>query len=191
MKCPLRSGVADHGPDSVGRAESIENAATNVRISIILPIMNYSNVPVQDSRSRRFGCMPAFKWAFILAAVVLTAPLATADGDPFDNNHTRADTPGTSSTDSPEITALKKKVADLQKQLGALMAQLRTLRDQEPQDPGPNASEDARKKYKIAHASWQQQVDKVQHQIEAVNQLLALAQHQLQGLQAKAGQGGH
>ena len=153
--------------------------------------MNYPNVPVQDSRSRRFGCMPAFKWAFILAAVVLTAPLATADGNPFDNNHTRADTPGTSSTDSPEIAALKKKVADLQRQLGALMAQMRTLKDQEPQDPGSKGTEDARKKYQIAHASWQQQVDKLQYQVAAVNQLLAQAQHQLQALQIKTGQGGH
>jgi uncharacterized coiled-coil protein SlyX len=134
--------------------------------------------------------LSAFPLTVTLAVVVLTAPFATAV-NPIDNIHPHGSAPGTSSTDSPEIAAAKKKVADLQKQLSSLLVQMRTLKDQEPQDPGPNASEDARKKYKIAHSSWQQRVDKVQHQIDAVNQQLALAQHQLEAPQAKAGQGGH
>jgi hypothetical protein len=48
---------------------------------------------------------------------------------------------------------------------------------------------DAKKRYKIAHSSWQQQVDKVGQQIVLLSQQLAQAQHQLQALQAKAGQG--
>jgi uncharacterized coiled-coil protein SlyX len=151
--------------------------------------MNYSNVSVHHPRSRRVGCLPAFRMTVILVAVVLTAPFATADVNPIDNIHPTGGAPGPSSTDSPEIAALKKKVADLQRQLASLTAQVRALRDQEPQDPGPNASVDAKKRYKIAHSSWQQQVDKVGQQIVLLSQQLAQAQHQLQALQAKAGQG--
>jgi hypothetical protein len=77
--------------------------------------MNYSNVSVHHPRSRRVGCLPAFRATVLLAAVVLTAPLATADVNPIDNIHPHGGAPGPSSTDSPEITAAKKKVADLQK----------------------------------------------------------------------------
>jgi uncharacterized protein YceH (UPF0502 family) len=153
--------------------------------------MKHPNVPIHESRFRRVGCLPALRLTVILAAAVLTAPLAVADSSPLANNHTRSATPGTSSTDSPEIAALKQRVADLQRQLGALMAQIRALKDQEPQDPGSKGTEDARKKYQIAHASWQKQVDNVQQQIVFLSQLLAQAQHQLQALQLKAGQSGH
>lgn len=147
--------------------------------------MNYPSVSVHKFRSRRFGCLPAFRLTVVLTAVVLTAPFATA----LTSEPARAGTPG--SNDSPEITAAKKKVADLQTRLHTLLDQMAKLKAQEPQDPGPNVSEDARKKYKTAHASWQQQVDKVQHQIDVLNQQLTIAQKELQAAQAKAGQGGH
>lgn len=171
--------------DSVECVYSIENPAAFVSISFILRHMKYPNVPVREPRVRRAGSLPAFRLTAILAAVILAAPFATA----LTSEPARAATPG--SNDSPEITAAKKKVADLQTRLHTLLDQMAKLKAQEPQDPGPNGTEDARKKYKTAHASWQQQVDKVQHQIDVVNQQLAVAQHELQGLQAKAGQGGH
>jgi hypothetical protein len=152
--------------------------------------MNYSNVPVHKSRFRQAGRLSAFRMTVILAAVVLAAPFATAV-NPIDNIHPTGDTPPPSSIDSSEIAAMKQRVADLKRQLSALMAQMRTLKDQEPQDPVSRGNEEARKKYQSAHAAWQRQVDKVQQQIVSVNQLLAQAQHQLQALQLKAGQSGH
>jgi peptidoglycan hydrolase CwlO-like protein len=152
--------------------------------------MNHPNVPVHESRSRRAGFLPAFRLTVILAAVVLTAPFARADVSPLFNNQPRSDTPGTSSTDSPEIAAAQKKVADLQKQLHSLQDQLTNLNAQEPQDLGKNASADDQKRYRLAHGSWQQQVDKLQHQIHSVKAQLAVAEEKLRVLKAQAARSG-
>lgn len=152
--------------------------------------MKYPNVPVYESRFRHVGRLSAFRLTVILAAVVLTAPFAVADSNPLNNNHTRADTPGTSSTDSPEVAAAKRKVADLQIKLLMFQDHLADLQTQEPKDPGPNASAGDRKKYKTAHSAWQQNVDKIQHQIDYVKQQLAIAQKELQAAEAAA-RGGH
>lgn len=151
--------------------------------------MNYPNVLVHDSRPRRVGCPPAFRLTIILAAVVLTAPFAAAVNPVLNTEPPRADTPG--GTVSPEIAAAQKKVNDLSARLHSLQVQSADLKAKEPQDPGKNASENDRKKYNQAHYIWQQQVDKVQHQIDSVKTQLAVAQKELQALKAKAAQSGH
>ena len=141
--------------------------------------MNHPNFPVHESRSRRFGCLPAFRLTVILAAVILTAPFATAV------------TSEPARSDGGALVAAQKNIADLQKQLRSLQDQLANLNSREPKNPGPNASANDEKSYKLAHDKWQQQVDKLKGMIDALNAQLIVAEAKLKEQQLQAGQGGH
>jgi hypothetical protein len=145
--------------------------------------MHHPNVPVSESRPRRTRFLPAFQLTVVLAAVVLTAPFAAA----LTSEPARASPSGIAG----EIIAAQMKVNDLQKQLHTYLAQLASLKAQEPRDPGPNASADDKKKYTIAHAAWQQRVDAGQHLIDATNAQLVAAEADLKRLKAQAAEGGH
>jgi peptidoglycan hydrolase CwlO-like protein len=141
--------------------------------------MNYPNVHVIESRSRRAGFLPALQLTVVLAAVVLTVPFATAlTSEP-------------ARSDGGAVVAAQKNVIDLQKQLRSLQDQLRNLNSREPKNPGANASANDEKSYKLAHDKWQQQVDKLMGMIDALNAQIIVAEGKLKGLQEQAGQGGH
>ncbi len=131
---------------------------------------------ISESGCCRFGLL---RFLAVCAAAAFFANGAAAE--PLDQPHVHADSPGGTAV-SPEIAA-QKKVNDLEIQLHNLQVQMANLQSTEPQDPGPNATEAQRKKYKQDHARWQSQVDKVQHQIDAVTTQLALARKDLQALQ--------
>jgi len=138
-----------------------------------------SNVSIRLSRAHRFGCLAAFRLIFILATVVLTAPFATAlTSEP-------------ARSDGGALVAAQKNITDLQKQLRALQAQLANLHSREPKNPGPNASASDEKSYKLAHDKWQQQVDKLNGMIDALNAQLVVAEGKLKQLQEQTGQRGH
>ncbi len=121
---------------------------------------------------------------------IAAAPLAVRATNAPTAPHTHSDTPGGGAV-PPEVVAAQQKVNDLAKQLHALQTQMDNLKATEPQDPGPNATEAQRKKYKQDHARWQAQFDKVQHQIDVVSQKLAEAQKDLEAAKRKAAAGGH
>jgi hypothetical protein len=142
--------------------------------------MNHPNVSVLESRSGRAGSLRVIRSTAILAAVVLTASLATADVNPINNIHPTGGAPGTGNADSPEVAAARKKVGDLKARLHGLYIQLGTLKTHEP----------AQTEVK-AHGSWQQQVDKLQHQIDVLEKQLAVAEKELEAAKAKAAHAGH
>lgn len=128
---------------------------------------------------RRAGCLGLLAGAaFLLAAAGAASAATPAPTGP----HTRADSPAQSQSESPEVAAARRKVADLARQLHALQVQLGDLKATEPQDPGPNATEAQRKKYKQDHAKWQAQVDKLTHQIDSLQKQLAIAEKNLEAL---------
>ena len=139
--------------------------------------MKYSSVSVLESQSRRVNCRRAFQLAVVLAAVVLIAPQATATSGPPGSEAPHGSTPG--DTVSPEVAAAQKRVADLQTKLRSLQEQLAKLQAHEPPRADP------------AHASWQQQVDKAQYQVNVAKQELAAAEANLKKLKAVAAQSGH
>lgn len=141
--------------------------------------MNYPTVPVRASWSCRVGSLSAFRATVILAAVVLTAPFTTAlTSEP-------------ARSDGGALVAAQKHITDLQKQIRTLQDQLANLNSREPKNPGPNASANDEKSYKLAHDKWQQQVDGLKGMIAALNAQLVAAEGKLKEQQLQAGQGGH
>jgi peptidoglycan hydrolase CwlO-like protein len=127
---------------------------------------------VSESGHRRSGVFRFLSVCTVGATVAFLANGAVAE--PVTPPHARAD--------SPEIAA-RRKVAELEKQLRDLQAKLGALQAQEPPAPGANATEAQEKEYKQDHLRWQASVDKLQHQIDSVNQQLALARKDLAALQ--------
>jgi peptidoglycan hydrolase CwlO-like protein len=141
--------------------------------------MIHPNVPVHESRSRHVGRLSVFRMTVILAAVVLTAPFATAlTSEP-------------ARSDGGALVAAQKHITDLQKQLRTLQDQLANLNTREPKSPGPNASANDEKSYKLAHDKWQQQVDTLKGMIAALNAQLVAAEGKLKEQQLQAAQGRH
>ena len=89
------------------------------------------------------------------------------------------------------MVAAQKHITDLQKQIRTLQDQLANLNSREPKNPGPNASANDEKSYKLAHDKWQQQVDGLKGMIAALNAQLVAAEGKLKEQQLQAGQGGH
>ena len=144
--------------------------------------MKHPAASAPEARRRRAGFL---RTTILLAAVVSTVTVtsrgATAAPNAPGGEPPRANQPGSSSA---EIAAAQQRVAALEKQLHDLQVQMDKLQATKPADPGPNASEDARKKYKIAYADWTARVDKLQHQIDNVKQQLAVAKKKLELLKA-------
>jgi hypothetical protein len=150
-------------------------------------------MPPTNPLPRQSGtCRPVFALVCWLVngvlVAALTAPVAQAatsqNTAPLVPSSSRAATPGGSST-SPEIAAAEKQVATLKAKLHSLQVQKSDLKAQEPRDPGKNASESARKKYKQDHATWQTKVDKVQHQIDSVQTQINAAEKKLRALKGE------
>jgi hypothetical protein len=85
---------------------------------------------------------------------------------------------------SAQIAALQKEINDLTARLQAMKVELKNLLATEPRKPGQDATDEQKKKYQIAHAQWQQNVDKVQHGIDNLSARLDQAKHKLEVLQA-------
>lgn len=83
-----------------------------------------------------------------------------------------------------QIAALKDQIAKLTAKLQELETQRKNLMAQEPRAPGPNATEEEKKKYNKAHTQWQQSIDKVNGSIATVTAQLDAAKKKLAVLQA-------
>jgi chromosome segregation ATPase len=83
-----------------------------------------------------------------------------------------------------QIAAQRQVIATLTEKLQALRTQLKELMAQEPRNPGPNATDEQKKKYNSAHAQWQQSVDKVNGSITNVMAQLDAAKKKLAVLEA-------
>ncbi len=142
--------------------------------------MKSSLKSVSESGRCRSGIFRFLAVCTVGAAVAFLADGAIAE--PLTPPHVHADSPGGTAV-SPEVAAAQRKVAELEKQLRDLQAKLAALQAQEPPAPGANATEAQEKKYKQDHFRWQISVDKLQHQIDSVNQQLALARKDLAALQ--------